>query len=107
LRNCYVYSHIKRTVGFLPPMYIVMMLHDKRMQVIKGGGQARREVGRDFFDCPVSFPGGIPGQSLMITAFRPETMKLTKRFCRGSRGGFSKRTPLAAGGKKVISWQVL
>jgi hypothetical protein len=46
------------------------------------------------------------GQSLMITVFRPETMKLTKRFCRGSRGVvFSKRTPLAAGGKKVISWQ--
>jgi hypothetical protein len=31
----------------------------------------------------------------------PEAMKLTKRFCGGSRGAvFSKRAPLAAGGKK-------
>jgi hypothetical protein len=32
-------------------------------------------------------------------------MKLIKSFCGGSRGAvFSKRAPLAAGGKKFFSW---
>jgi hypothetical protein len=45
------------------------------------------------------------GQSVMIPRHHPEIMKIIKSFCRGSRGTvFSKRVPLAAGGK-VFSWR--